>query len=187
MSQLAPMMRFGLIRMLLIFLSNSLVLVVATSFEVKIGWNKGLVDSLCSYSGELFVKRSILVVQEFSPILSLMNVQSLQAIHNLHHVRIRYMNSSSESQNPLHFVRHTFIFGSIFNPHLTGLSLSLFLCIIQNATTRVWIHVTKIDFRSSDMFALCYACGYYVPQSDIGSHDKVCPATEEEKKKVMPG
>ena len=96
MSQLAPMMRFGLIRMLLIFLSNSLVLVVATSFEVKIGWNKGLVDSLCSYSGELFVKRSILVVQEFSPILSLMNVQSLQAIHNLHHVRIRYMNSSSE-------------------------------------------------------------------------------------------
>ena len=171
----------------MIFLSNSLVLVVATSFEVKIGWNKGLVDSLCSYSGELFVKRSILVVQEFSPILSLMNVQSLQAIHNLHHVRIRYMNSSSESQNPLHFVRHTFIFGSIFNPHLTGLSLSLFLCIIQNATTRVWIHVTKIDFRSSDMFALCYACGYYVPQSDIGSHDKVCPATEEEKKKVMHG
>ena len=115
------------------------------------------------------------------------NSQSVEAIYNAYDVRISYLDSSSESQNPLHFVRHTFIFGSIFNPHLTGLSLNLSLCIIQNATTRVWIHVTKFDFRSSDMFALCYACGFYVPQSDIGSHDKVCPATEEDKKRVMHG
>ena len=34
------------------------------------------------------------------------------------------------------------------------------------------------------MYALCFACGFYVPQEDVGSHDQVCPASEDEKKAV---
>lgn len=35
------------------------------------------------------------------------------------------------------------------------------------------------------MYALCYACGSYVPMEDVGSHDKHCSATEEEKASVF--
>ena len=34
------------------------------------------------------------------------------------------------------------------------------------------------------MYALCFACGFYVPEEDVGSHDQVCPASEDEKKAV---
>lgn len=44
--------------------------------------------------------------------------------------------------------------------------------------------VLCVDSLSNDMYALCYACGFYIPMDQIGSHDDICSASEEEKKKV---
>ena len=34
------------------------------------------------------------------------------------------------------------------------------------------------------MYALCYACGSYIPMDQVGSHNEKCSATEEEISKV---
>ena len=57
--------------------------------------------------------------------------------------------------------------------------------IDHDATIKVGICVTEDDCGSSDQYAYCYACGFYVPMTDIGSHDRVCPATDDEKKAVQ--
>lgn len=56
---------------------------------------------------------------------------------------------------------------------------------INYAIIRVGIWVFDLNGCSNDMVALCYACGLYIPMDEVGSHDKECSASEEEKRSVF--